>query len=138
MPLFLFLLFLRTVLTLAFRRAEVRVCMISDEYLAAVFADVQRIILIGEHEAEYQRDRQHQGMKVPYQGWGIVKQRNAVRRSIAAILYALFRFRYSTLRWQSAPAPYGGMCCPLEQANPWGCPLQQSFHRTAQQSCLRH
>ena len=58
--------------------------------------------------------------------------------SLFSILYALFRFRYSTLRWQSAPAPYGGMCCPLEQANPWGCPLQQSFHRTAQQSCLRH
>ena len=58
--------------------------------------------------------------------------------SLFSILYALFRFRYSTLRWQSAPAPYGGMCCSLEQANPWGCPLQQSFHRTAQQSCLRH
>ena len=60
----------------AFRRAEQDVLLLCNKHLPAVLAHVDRIIRIREHEAEYQRDRQHQGMEIPCQGRGAVKQRN--------------------------------------------------------------
>ena len=78
MPLLLFLLFLRVIPAPAIRGAEQAVMLLSNKHFPAILAHVDRIIRICEHEAEYQRDCQHQGMKIPYQGRRVVKQRNAV------------------------------------------------------------
>ena len=83
-PLLLFLLFLRAVLALAFRRAEQAVLLLCNKHLPAILAHVERVVRIREHEAEYQRDCQHQGMEIPNKVRGIVKQRNAVSRRVAA------------------------------------------------------
>lgn len=84
MPLLLFLLFLRAILGLAFRRAEQAALLLCNKHLPAVLAHVDRIIRIREHETEYQRNCQHQGMEIPYQGRGVVKQRNVISRRVAA------------------------------------------------------
>ena len=39
--------------------------LLCNKHLPAILAHVDRIIRIREHEAEYQRDRQHQGMEIP-------------------------------------------------------------------------
>ena len=53
MPLLLFLLFLRAILGLAFRRAEQAALLLCNKHLPAVLAHVDRIIRIREHETEY-------------------------------------------------------------------------------------
>ena len=65
MPLFLFLLFLCAVLALAFRGAEQTVMLLSNKHFPAVLAHVEWVIRIREHETEYQRNCQHQGMEMP-------------------------------------------------------------------------
>ena len=78
MSLLLFLLFLHAVLALAFCGAEQAVMLLSNKHFPAILAHVDWVIRIREHEAEYQRDRQHQGTPSP--GWCSV--RTAARRCI--------------------------------------------------------
>ena len=70
--LFFLLLFLRVIPAPAIRGAEQAVMLLSNKHFPAILAHVDWVIRIREHEAEYQRDRQHQGMEIPNKGRGIV------------------------------------------------------------------